>query len=58
MMQNSSMVIDDVIRGRITPVSFYIGFVPGLLATFLGAAISGLGVYKRDTAMLAKELGS
>ena len=58
MMQNSSMVIDDVIRGRISPVSLYIGFVPGLLATFLGAAISGLGVYKRDTAMLAKELGS
>ena len=58
MMRNATMVIDDVIRARIAPTSFIVGFLPGLLATFLGAAISGLGVYKRDTAMLAKELGS
>jgi len=58
MMRNATMVIDDVIRARIAPTSYIVGFLPGLLATFLGAAISGLGVYKRDTAMLAKELGS
>jgi putative ABC transport system permease protein len=58
MLPNATMVIDNVLRARITPVSLFIGFVPGLLATFFGAAISGLGVYKRDTAMLAKELGS
>ena len=58
MMPNATVVIDDVLRARITPVSLYIGFVPGLLATFFGAAISGLGVFKRQTAMLAKELGS
>jgi putative ABC transport system permease protein len=58
MMRNATMVIDDVIRARIAPASFIVGFLPGLLATFLGAAISGLGVYKRQTAMLAKELGS
>lgn len=58
MMRNATMVIDDVIRARVTPTSFIVGFLPGLIATFLGAAISGLGVYKRDTAMLAKELGS
>jgi putative ABC transport system permease protein len=58
MMPNATVVIDDVLRARITSVSFYIGFVPGLLATFVGAAISGLGVFKRQTAMLAKELGS
>jgi putative ABC transport system permease protein len=58
MISNATMVMDDVLRARITPASYIIGFVPGLLATFLGAAISGLGVYKRDTAMLAKELGS
>jgi putative ABC transport system permease protein len=58
MMPNATVVIDDVLRARITPVSVYIGFVPGLLATFFGAAISGLGVFKRQTAMLAKELGS
>jgi putative ABC transport system permease protein len=58
MMPNATMVIDDVLRARIAPTSVFIGFLPGLLATFFGAAISGLGVYKRDTAMLAKELGS
>ncbi len=58
MMPNATVVIDDVLRARITPASVYVGFVPGLLATFFGAAISGLGVYKRQTAMLAKELGS
>jgi putative ABC transport system permease protein len=58
MLPNATVVIDDVLRARITPVSFYVGFVPGLLATFFGAAISGLGVFKRQTAMLAKELGS
>jgi len=30
--------------------------VPGILATFLGALISGLAVYKRQTAELFKEL--
>jgi putative ABC transport system permease protein len=58
MMRNATVVIDDVIRARIAPASFIVGFLPGLLATFFGAAISGLGVYKRQTAMLAKELGS
>ena len=46
---------DLVVRGRVTPSSFVVGFLPGLLATFVGAAISGTGVYKRQTAMLAKE---
>jgi putative ABC transport system permease protein len=58
MMPNATVVIDDVLRARIASASAVIGFVPGLLATFIGAAISGLGVYKRQTAMLAKELGS
>ncbi len=55
MMRNASIVMDDVLRARIAPTSYIVGFLPGLLATFLGAAISGLGVYKRQTAALAKE---
>jgi putative ABC transport system permease protein len=55
MMPNATVVIDDVLRARITPGSVFIGFLPGLLATFFGAAISGLGVLKRQTAVLAKE---
>jgi putative ABC transport system permease protein len=56
MMKNASMVMDDVIRARVVPSSLIVGFLPGLSATFVGAAISGLGVYKRQTASLAKEL--
>jgi putative ABC transport system permease protein len=56
MMQSASLVINDVIRAKITPVSYVIGFVPGLIATFLGTSISGLGIYKRQTSQLMKEL--
>jgi putative ABC transport system permease protein len=55
MLRNASMMITDVLRARVTPASYVIGFVPGLIATFLGNAVSGLGVYKRRTSELAKE---
>ncbi|MBN1272998.1 MAG: ABC transporter permease [Candidatus Aminicenantes bacterium] len=56
MMQSSNMVINEIIRAKVTPVSYVIGFVPGLLATLLGTSISGLGIYKRQTSQLMKEL--
>lgn len=56
MMQNASMMLSDVVRARVTPTSFVIGFIPGLLATLLGTSISGIGIYKRKTSQLAKEL--
>lgn len=55
MMRNASMFISDVLRARVTPASYVIGFVPGLAATFLGRAVSGIGIYKRQTSRLAKE---
>jgi putative ABC transport system permease protein len=55
-MPNSSMIFNSVIRAHVTLLTFFIGFVPGLLATGLGTAISGIGVYKRQTATLIKEL--
>ncbi len=56
MMQSASMVINDVIRAKVTPISYVIGFIPGLIATFIGTSISGLGIYKRQTSQLMKEL--
>jgi putative ABC transport system permease protein len=56
MTKNSTMMISDVIRAQVGPVSFVIGFLPGILATFLGTAISGIGIYKRQTSQLFKEL--
>ena len=55
MLKNASMIITDVLRARVTTASYVIGFVPGLAATFLGKAVSGIGVYKRQTSQLAKE---
>ncbi len=56
MLKNSSMLISDVIRAKVTPGSYLIGFLPGLLATILGTSISGVGIYKRQTSELFKEL--
>jgi len=56
MMQNSTLLINDIIRAKVTPSSFVIGFIPGLLANVLGASIAGIGIYKRKTAQLMKEL--
>lgn len=56
MLKNSSMMISDVLRARITPASWFIGFIPGLAATMLGASISGRGIYRRQTSQLTKEL--
>jgi putative ABC transport system permease protein len=56
MMQGGSMLISTVLRARITPVAFYIGFIPGLLATTLGSMMAGIGIFKRQTSQLFKEL--
>lgn len=56
LLRNASMFISDRLRARITPASWLIGFLPGLAATFLGAAISGAGIFRRQTARLSKEL--
>lgn len=56
MMEGASMMMPNRIRARITPPDFYIGFIPGVLSTVIGTALSGIGIYKRQTARLFKEL--
>jgi putative ABC transport system permease protein len=56
MMEGSSVLIPSVIRAKITPVDFYLGFIPGVISTVIGTALSGIGIYKRQTARLFKEL--
>ncbi len=55
-MQNASMMLPAVFRAHVTPAAFYVGFIPGLFATVLGTALAGIGIYKRKTAQLFKEL--
>jgi putative ABC transport system permease protein len=56
MTKNASMMISNVLRARVTPTSFIIGFIPGFLATFFGTSIAGIGIYRRQTSQLMKEL--
>lgn len=55
-LKNSSLMMPSVVRASITPTAFYIGFIPGLFSMVLGNALSGVGIYKRKTAHLFKEL--
>jgi len=56
MTQNSTMMMQGVMKAKITTDAYYIGFIPGLIATVLGTALAGFGIYKRKTAQLFKEL--
>jgi putative ABC transport system permease protein len=56
LFKQSSMMISSVYRAKVTFGSFLIGFAPGLISTVLGAAIAGIGIYKRQTSQLFKEL--
>ena len=56
IMENVSMMIDPVIGAKVSPQLYYIGFIPGILSTLIGAALAGRAIFKRNTAMLFKEL--
>ena len=56
MMKNSTMMMSNTVRAEITDVAYCIGFIPGMFSTVLGAALSGIGIYQRQTAQLFKEL--
>jgi putative ABC transport system permease protein len=55
-LRNSSIMMSNFLRARISFTSFYIGFIPGLLATLIGTTLSGIQIFKRQTASLFKEL--
>jgi putative ABC transport system permease protein len=56
IMRNNTLMMQSVFRAKITPPAFYIGFIPGIFAIVLGTMLSGIGIYKRKTAQLFKEL--
>jgi putative ABC transport system permease protein len=56
MMKNMSLLMDPVLRSKISPFAYVVGFIPGLLASVIGTAIAGRAVYRRRTAQLFKEL--
>ncbi len=56
MMKNVTMMAPVVYRASVTTETYYIGFFPGLLATIIGTMFAGIGIFKRQTAELFKEL--
>jgi len=56
MMKNASIMMPSVFRAHITPATWYVGFIPGFVSTQLGTMLAGIGIYKRQTAQLFKEL--
>lgn len=55
-MENVNMMMNPVIRAQFTPRLYYIGFIPGVISMLIGTALAGMAIYKRNTAMLFKEL--
>jgi putative ABC transport system permease protein len=58
LLKGVNLLMQTVMRSKITPAAFTVGFIPGLLASLIGTAIAGRAVYKRQTARLFKELES
>lgn len=56
MMKNSTMLFPGVIHAKITSETYYLGFIPGVFSMVLGTMLSGVGIYRRQTAQLFKEL--
>jgi putative ABC transport system permease protein len=56
MMQNATIMMPTVFHARITSETWFIGFIPGVFSTLIGTMLSGIGIYKRQTAQLFKEL--
>ena len=56
LTKNASVMMTTVLRARVTPAAYALGFLPGLFSTLLGTSLSGVGIYRRKTSQLFKEL--
>ncbi len=55
-LTSTNIIMSNVFYAQVTPELFYIGFIPGVLATVLGTMLAGRAIYKREMAQLFKEL--
>ena len=55
-LASTDIIMSNVFYAQVTPELYYIGFIPGVLATVLGTMIAGRAIYKREMAQLFKEL--
>ena len=55
-LTSTDIIMSNVFYAQVTPELYYIGFIPGVLATVLGTMMAGRAVYKREMAQLFKEM--
>ena len=55
-LNSSNFAMPNVFYPQITSELFYIGFIPGILATVFGTMLAGRAIYNREMAQLFKEL--
>ncbi len=55
-LTNATVMMSPDISAQVNWMSYVIGFIPGFLATVMGAAFAGLAIFRRNTASLFKEL--
>ncbi|MCF7859254.1 MAG: FtsX-like permease family protein [Candidatus Cloacimonetes bacterium] len=55
-MKDAEVIMNSTMRAQITPSCYVIGFIPGVFASIIGACFAGIGIYRRNTAQLFKEL--
>ena len=56
MMQKSTIMMSTILRAKVTLTSYYIGFLPGVFASVIGTMFAGIGIYRRQTSQLFREL--
>lgn len=56
MMQKYTIIMSSVFRARVTWTSYFIGFLPGVFASLIGTLFAGIGIYRRQTSQLFREL--
>ncbi|MFO8144627.1 MAG: FtsX-like permease family protein [Candidatus Syntrophosphaera sp.] len=54
--QNTTIAANNIINTKINAEVILTAFIPGILATVLGAALAGIAIFKRQTSQLFKEL--
>ena len=55
-LSSTDIIMSNVFYAQMTPELYFIGFIPGVLATVLGTMMAGRAIYKREMAQLFKEL--
>ena len=55
-LSSTNIIMSNVFYAQVTPELYYIGFIPGVLATVFGTMLAGRAIYKREMAQLFKEL--